>query len=127
MSTNLSRGIKRSALFVALGMCFAGAVQAQSNVTGSIFGQAPAGAGTTVVIENLGTGQSRTYQVDANGGFRVSSLPNGRYKVTLMKDGAPVSVRDNIQVNIAGGTEVSFTSGNTADFDTERMPSVVVF
>jgi hypothetical protein len=118
LSTNFSRGIKRSALFVALGMCFAGAVQAQSNITGSIFGQAPAGAGTTVVIENLGTGQSRTYQVDADGGFRVSSLPNGRYKVTLMKDGAPVSVRDNVQVNIASGTEVSFAAAASSTLDT---------
>jgi hypothetical protein len=35
-------GLKRSALAVALGMCFAGAVDAQSNITGTIFGQVPA-------------------------------------------------------------------------------------
>jgi outer membrane receptor protein involved in Fe transport len=104
--------MKRSALFVALGMCFAGAVSAQSNITGSIFGHAPAGAGTTVVIQNLDTGLTRTMQVAADGEFRVTALPNGRYKVTLQKDGQTVSVRDNIQVSIASGTEVSFAAAD---------------
>lgn len=108
-------GLKRTALAVALGMCFAGAVDAQSNITGTIFGQVPAQAGTTVVIENLDTGLSRTIQADAQGRYRATSLPNGRYRVTLQRDGNTVSVRDNIEVNIAGGVEVSFAGPASLD------------
>ena len=53
---HFSGNFKRSALTVALGFCFANTIQAQSNITGTIFGQAPAEAGTTIVIENLDTG-----------------------------------------------------------------------
>lgn len=102
------RVLKRTALGVALGMCFAGGVQAQSNVTGSIFGVVPSETGTTVVVQNMDTGQSRTLGVDSAGRYRASDLPNGNYRVTLQKDGQTVSTRENILVTIAGGTEVSF-------------------
>lgn len=115
VAKHFSGNFKRSALAVALGMCFAGTIQAQSNITGTIFGQAPAEAGTTIVIENLDTGLSRTVSVDSEGRYRVSSLPNGRYKVTLQKNGANVSVRDNVAVNIASGVDVSFTGATTLD------------
>lgn len=118
VTSSFRKGMKRSALFVALGMSFAAGVSAQSNITGMIYGHAPVGTGSTVVIQNLDTGLTRTLQVGADGDYRAASLPNGRYKVTLQKDGAVVSVRDNIQVNIAGGTEVSFASaGGTTNFD----------
>jgi len=112
---HFSGNFKRSALTVALGFCFANTIQAQSNITGTIFGQAPAEAGTTIVIENLDTGLSRTVSVDSEGRYRVSSLPNGRYKVTLQKNGANVSVRDNVAVNIASGVDVSFAGATTLD------------
>ena len=48
-SKQLAKGLKRSALTVALGLCFAGGVQAQSSV-GSIFGDTA--SNTTVTIEN---------------------------------------------------------------------------
>ena len=41
-STYFSKGLKRSALTVALGMCFAGGVNAQST-SGAIFGKADPG------------------------------------------------------------------------------------
>ena len=47
-SKSLHRRLKRTALALSLGMCFASGVYAQSNITGSIFGQAPAAAGGTV-------------------------------------------------------------------------------
>lgn len=119
-----ARGLKRRALTVALGMCFVGAIHAQSSITGTIFGQVPAQAGNTVVVENLDTGLKRTVTVDNSGRYQASSLPNGRYKVTLQKDGAVVSVRDNIAVNISGGSEVSFAAVG-AD-GTTQLDSVVV-
>jgi len=84
---------RRAALTVALAGCLAGVAHAQS-VTGSIFGQAPTGANTTVVIRSLDTGFTRTLSVDAQGRYRASELPNGRYRVTLQQDGNEVASRD---------------------------------
>ena len=114
-SSTLHRELKRSALALALGLCFASGASAQSNITGTIFGQAPTGPGTTVVIENLGTGLKRTIQVDASGRYQASALPNGRYKVSLEKDGGVVAVRENVEVNIASGTDVSFAAPGAID------------
>ncbi len=77
-SNYLAKGLKRSALTVALGLCFAGGVQAQST-TGGIYGTAP--AGSTVTIANT-SGLTRTLTVDANGRYNASSLPIGTYTVT---------------------------------------------
>ena len=65
----ITKGLKRTALSVALGMCFAGSVYAQSNSTGSIAGTTTAGG--TVVIENPATGFRREVTADASGGYRV--------------------------------------------------------
>jgi len=116
-----TKTIRRASLYVALGMCFAGAVNAQS-VTGTIYGQASAEPGTTIVVENTGTGLSRTIQVDSNGRYRATSLPNGTYKVTMMKDGQVIGSREGVSVIIASGTEVSFTSSNAANaVDLDRV------
>jgi hypothetical protein len=96
------KGLKRTALSAALGMCFAGSVYAQSNSTGSIAGTTTAGA--TVVIENPATGFRREITAGADGNYRVSSLPTGTYKVT-----AGGQTRD-VTVTI-GGTGV----GSSAD------------
>ena len=42
-SKSLAKGLKRSALTVALGLCFVGGVSAQTNTAGSVAGQAAAG------------------------------------------------------------------------------------
>ena len=76
----ITKGLKRTALSVALGMCFAGSVYAQSNSTGTIAGTTTAGG--TVVIENPATGFRREVTADADGNYRVGSLPTGTYKVT---------------------------------------------
>jgi hypothetical protein len=75
-----TKGLKRTALSVALGMCFAGSALAQSNSTGNISGQTTAGA--TVVIENPATGFRREVTADADGNYSVRNLPIGTYKVT---------------------------------------------
>ncbi len=99
--------LSRSVLSVALGLCLASAVHGQS-VTGSIFGSAPAQEGTTVVVKNLETGLTRTLPVDSSGRYRVPSLPVGRYKVVLERNGTEVGVRDEVAVTVAGGTQVDF-------------------
>jgi len=72
--------LRKSSLALALGMCFAGGVCAQSNSTGSIAGTTQAGA--TVTIENSANGFKREITADSSGSYRIGSLPTGTYKVT---------------------------------------------
>ena len=86
----ITKGLKRTALSVALGMCFAGSVYAQSNSTGSIAGTTT--AGSKVVIENVSTGFRREITANADGSYRIGSLPTGTYKVTAGGQSRDVSV-----------------------------------
>lgn len=105
------RGLRRTALVLALGACFAtGVAFAQSNTTGTIFGQAE--PGTTIVLQNVNTGATRSVQVDSSGRYRTPPLQVGTYRVVMQRDGADVASRDNVPVTISGGSEVSF-GGNT--------------
>ncbi|UPG85675.1 TonB-dependent receptor [Luteibacter aegosomatis] len=106
---------RRSTLCVALALCFAsGSVFAQSNASGVVFGRVAQPEGATVHLENLDTGFARDTGVDAEGRYRVPSLPIGRYKVTLERGGQTVETRDNVQVNIGGGVDVSFAGATAA-------------
>ena len=96
---------KRKALALAIAVATSGAVYAQSNVNGYIFGQV-AGSGS-VTVENLGTGQKREIGVDADGNYRASALPTGKYKVTFNGQTREVTV------NIGTGTAVSFADAST--------------
>ena len=78
--TQLARRTKRSALALALGLCFAGGVQAQSNTSGAIVGNADPGDAISVTSE--ATGYSRTISASADGSFRFSALPPGTYQVS---------------------------------------------
>ncbi|NUS60932.1 MAG: TonB-dependent receptor, partial [Lysobacter sp.] len=129
-SRQFATGLKRSALTVALGLCFAGAVQAQSSV-GSINGDAA--AGSTVNIQNVDTGLSREVTVDANGRFNFPQLAPGHYKVT-----SNGQTRD-VQVKVGTGSTVSFAPqelgaveviGGAASFnpiDVSSVESTTVF
>ncbi|SEW21991.1 TonB-dependent receptor [Luteibacter sp. 329MFSha] len=106
---------RRTALALAISMgAISGGALAQSNVTGSIFGQANPQQGTTVTVTNPQTGFSRSIPVDANGRYRFSSLQPGTYKVTLENNGTVVSTRDDVAVTISQGSEVSFGSPASA-------------
>lgn len=103
---------RRTALVLALGMGLSGVAMAQST-TGSIFGQAPATSGETVVVSGS-TGVTREVPVDNAGRYRVSNLPLGTYTVSLKKDGVVVDSRDNINIVVGAGTTVSFATTETA-------------
>jgi len=107
--SSFSRGMKRTALSVALGMCVAGGVQAQS-ISGTVRGTVP--AGTTVVISN-NSGFSRTVTADANGRYNVSSLPVGDYTVEASGIG-----KRSVTVTTGAAADVSFGSGNATDLGT---------
>ena len=98
-----AKGLKRSALAVALGLCFAGGVQAQST-TGSIYGTVP--AGTTVTVQNA-SGLSRTATAAASGRVNITSLPVGVYTVTINGQARTVTVR------AGAGTDVTASTGTT--------------
>lgn len=109
-SKYLSKGLKRTALSFALGMCFVTGVQAQSAV-GSLFGNAK--PGSSITIENPETGASRSVTVDANGRYTFSQLPPGSYKVT--SDG----VTRDVVVKVGSGTPVNFVAeGGATQLDT---------
>ena len=102
----LAAAFGAAALTVAVGPV----AYAQTSAAGSIFGQVDAAAGATVVIENLDTAARRTLTPGADGKFAATAMPVGRYKVTLQRNGAVVSTRDEVQVTIGAGTEVSFAA-----------------
>jgi outer membrane receptor for ferrienterochelin and colicin len=116
--------VRRSALSLALGMCFASGVQAQTT-TGAIYGNVPGGAGTTVLVQNE-SGMSRTVPVDASGRYNVSNLPVGTYTVTLQRDGQTVDSRRNVTVLVGGGIDVSFGAGPGSTADATTLETLTV-
>ncbi|MBB6063891.1 outer membrane receptor protein involved in Fe transport [Pseudoxanthomonas broegbernensis] len=109
-SSRIAKGLTRTALSVALGLCFAGAVQAQST-TGNIYGSVAAGEGSAIAVTN-DSGFNRTVSVDSSGRYNISSLPVGTYTVTLQRDGQAVATR-NITVRVGAGVNVSFEDATT--------------
>ena len=75
--TKRPKGRSSLALAVALALAGTGAL-AQSNITGSIFGQVAPQSGNTVEIKSVDTGLTRSVTVDEQGRYRFSSLPTGR-------------------------------------------------
>ena len=120
----INRALRRSALTVALGLCFASGVHAQSNTTGNIVGQAQPGA--TVLVVNPATGFSREVTVGSDGSFRAGSLPSGRYTVTLRNADGTTSVRNNVGVAVGTGTSVNFAGAAAPSGDAIELDRVQV-
>ena len=110
-SNYLAKGLKRSALTVALGLSFVGGVQAQTNTAGAVTGRAV--AGDTITITNPSTGFNRTITVDSSGSYRFSQLPTGQYQISR-NGAAPRSVT----VNVGSAATVDFASGDATTLDT---------
>jgi outer membrane receptor protein involved in Fe transport len=108
----------------ALALAFAGPVLAQSNATGTIFGQVANGNGATVVLENTATGARRTVSVDANGRYNASSMPPGTYKVMLVRAGTVESTLE-VEALIGQGVEASFETIQAVTV-TSRRPMIDV-
>ena len=114
-SNYFSQGLKRSALTVALGLCFVGGVQAQTNTSGSVNGRAA--AGDTITITNPSTGFSRTITVDADGSYRFAQLPSGQYQVSR-NGGAPRTA--NVNVGTSANVDFVTSGGDAQTLDPER-------
>src|SRR5688572_17364055 len=125
--TTMNRALRRSALTVALGLCFASTVQAQSNTAGAVFGQAS--AGDTVLVENPATGFKRSISVGSDGQYRASALPTGSYRITLQRADGTSSVRENVTVNVGTGTSVNFAAapaGGATNLETIQVTAALV-
>ncbi|WEN16798.1 TonB-dependent receptor [Rhodanobacter sp. AS-Z3] len=124
---NRNPGWRRTALALALSMSLGGVAMAQST-TGSIFGQAPAAAGETVVATNT-SGLSREVAVDSAGRFQISNVPVGTYTVSLKKNGAVVDSK-NVSLAPGAGSNVTFnaetTSLSAVTVQANALPSIDV-
>ena len=80
---------------------------AQSNTTGTVYGNVGAAANTSVAVVNTQTGLRRTATPDATGRFQVTALPPGAYRVELVRGGSVANTRD-IDVLAGVGSEVNF-------------------
>jgi hypothetical protein len=98
---------------------------AQSNASGTVYGKVAGGSGDTVVLKNTGTNATRTATLDANGNFRVTSLPIGTYTATLTKGGATVGTTQ-LEVLAGQGVEASFETGATVAAAAPGVQSVRV-
>lgn len=96
---------RRSAIALAISMCFATAAMAQSS-EGSIYGQVQT-AKAKVILLNLENGSTRQIEAEKDGRFSFSKVSPGRYKVTsgnLIKE---------VEVAMGTGTEVQLLDSNT--------------
>ncbi|TKR30839.1 TonB-dependent receptor [Luteimonas gilva] len=115
-SNYLAKGLKRSALTVALGLSFVGGVQAQTNTAGAVTGRAA--SGDTITVANPATGFTRTITVGADGNYRFSQLPTGQYTITR-NNGSP----RNVTVNVGTNANVDFVA---AGGDATELGTVTV-
>jgi outer membrane receptor protein involved in Fe transport len=125
-SNYLAKGLKRSALTVALGLCFAGGVQAQST-TGGIYGNVP--AGSSVTISNT-SGVSRTLTADAAGRYTASNLPTGTYTVASGSDKRTIVVTVGSNNNVSFGAKtldtIVVSGSNVAPIDVTSVDTRTV-
>lgn len=121
---NLTVIIRKTALSVALGACFAGAAHGQTNTSGAVFGEAS--SGEKITIENPGTGFRRDVTVATNGAYRVPALQPGLYRVTLTRADGTTVVRDNVQVNVGTGTSVNFDNAPVGGSDATNLDAITV-
>ena len=80
---------------------------AQSNATGTLFGNAA--AGSTLVLTNKESGFKRSVNLDNSGRFSLGALPVGNYSVQVIKDGKVINSNPDVDVRIGQSSEVSFT------------------
>ncbi len=92
--------------FLVFAVLMATCALAHAQVAGAISGKVedPSGAGVdaaTVTVTSVETGATRTTTTDANGNFRVLSLPVGAQEVKAEKSGFKSAVRTGIDLQVA--------------------------
>ncbi|WP_028919317.1 carboxypeptidase-like regulatory domain-containing protein [Pseudoxanthomonas suwonensis] len=110
--------VRLTALSLALAACISGGAHAQSNTTGTISGQA--GSGDTITAISDVTGFQRSITAGADGSFRFSSLPAGRYRITRTGPDGTATTRE-VVVNTGTGSSVSFADAATSILDAVQV------
>ena len=105
-SNYFAKGLKRSALTIALGMCFVGGVQAQTNTAGAVNGHTA--AGDTITLSSPTTGFSRTVTAGSDGNYRFAQIPTGQYQISR-NGGAP----RNVSINVGTTSNLDFVDSAT--------------
>ena len=111
--TVVARALSIAFSTTALAVAVVPPAMAQSNAAGSVFGKVAPGTADTVVLKSNDTNQTRTATLDANGSFRVTSLPIGSYTVTVTKGGATVGTTQ-LDVLAGQGVEAQFAGATVA-------------
>jgi hypothetical protein len=106
-----NRVLRKSALSMALGMCFAFALPAAhaGNTDGSVVGRTAAGAVVTVTSPE--TGFTRSVTADANGNYRFPYLPIGQYTIEASQDGKSLGSAEQVTVTLGNATTANLGSG----------------
>jgi hypothetical protein len=110
------KALRKTALFMAMGIGLAalapGAAFAQ-NVNGAIVGRTSAGDRITAI--NTDTGLSRSVAVSADGGYRLSQLPVGNYRLQVSRDGQSVGEAVEVGVSLGNATTVNLNAEGVVD------------
>lgn len=116
-----SRTVRKSVLYMAIGICLASWLPVQfahaANTDGSLVGRSVAGA--QITVRNPETGFSRTVIADADGKYRFPFLPVGDYAVQASKDGAAVGESAKVTISLGNATRVNF--GGVATLGTVQV------
>ncbi|MDR7135348.1 hypothetical protein J2X06_002557 [Lysobacter niastensis] len=106
------KGLRKSALCIALGMCLSSALSLQSahaaNNDGSLVGRTTPGAQVTVTSPD--TGFTRTVTADEQGNYRFPFLPVGNYNVAVSSDGAAVGEARTVTISLGNATNLTVAS-----------------
>jgi hypothetical protein len=92
---------------VLTGALLTGSAYAQSNTEGSISGVVKPQPGQSIIAKSVDTGLTREVRPDSNGRFLITSLPTGRYDVTLKESGAP-DLSTQVLVSVGSASGVRF-------------------
>src|SRR4029079_15875239 len=101
-----------TALIATCAIVLAGSPAAAQQTTGNIQGriidaQKAAVPGVTVTAKNAATGYTRSEVTDAEGLYRLSSLPLGTYEVKAELQGITPYVNKTVEVNVGQTTDVN--------------------
>ncbi|QJR14312.1 TonB-dependent receptor [Usitatibacter palustris] len=94
---NAAAAFRRTAISVAIGMCIAGAVHAQS-VDGNILGSAKAGSTVTLTTPS---GATSTATARSDGTFSFAKVPPGNYKVSADGQTRDVAVAAGVDSRVS--------------------------
>ena len=109
MTKNLFTRILPVAMIIMVAMT--GSLFAQSTVTGGISGSVkdPQGSvvpNASITVTNIGTNGTATVTTNSDGGFRVSNLQPGTYRLETTVSGFAPAKADNIVVEVGRNTNV---------------------